>query len=145
MHLYPKNVLGRKYVRLMTGSPYPYLLFLAGLIALFLFLTLSTKVEVVRMYPVELVAADGVTTLAVDVADIPVGTAYVYANKNQAVYPVRIQRTEPHGDGLRLYLNEDQTADVLRSFGDQRLYLDVPQGKVALLYLILVKGGKGGG
>mgnify|MGYP000909501848 CR=1 FL=1 len=145
MNLYQKNVIGRKYVRLMTGSPFPYLVFLAGLIALFLFLTLSTKVDLIKTYQIKAMEVDGTPVLSVAAADIPVGRAFLYANKNQNVYPVHIQRTETHEDGTFLYLEGSRIWDDLRSLGDQTLYLDVPQGEATLLYFILVKGGKGGG
>ena len=145
MMLYHKNVAGRKYVRLMTSSPFPYLAFLGGMITLFLYLTLSTRVDVIKTYQVKAINVEGMPVLSAAQADISEGTAFLYVNKNKNVYPVHIRKVESRHGAAFLYLEEKQAREALESLGDQSLYLDVPQGEVTLLYFILVKGGKGGG
>jgi hypothetical protein len=145
MNLYQKNALGRKYIRLVTGSPFIYLSFLACMLALFLFLNISTKVDLIKTYQAKLVNVNETPVLAVDSTDFPVGKAFLYTNKNKNVYPVHIQKAEPYQDGTLLHLDGNQGEDILQSVDSQNLYLDVPQGEATLLYFILVKGGKGGG
>lgn len=145
MSLYGKNAFGRRYVRLMTGSPWPYLSFLAGMTAVFLALTLSIRVDQIRTYPAKWIIRDGTPVLAVESASVPSGQAFLYANKNEKVLVVRFNGAERERDGTLLVPDEGQDLDALLALGGDRLYLDVPDGKATLLYLLLVKGGKGGG
>lgn len=46
--LYKKNDLGRKYTRLITSSPIPFVSFVLFGVILFLFLTITTKIHVVK-------------------------------------------------------------------------------------------------
>jgi hypothetical protein len=145
MSLYNKNTFGRKYIRTVAGSPFPYLAFLACMVALFLYLALSTKVDRIRTYPVKWVDVNGAPVLAVESTAIPAGKAFLYSNKNEHVYPVHIRKTESSHNGVLLYLDGQPAEEIPGAMDAENLYLDVPQGKTTLLYFILVKGGKGGG
>lgn len=144
MNLYGKNAFGRRYIRIVAGSPFPYLAFLACMVAVFLFLTLTTKVDRIKTYPVKWVDAGGTSVLAVESTAIPAGKAFLYANKNEHVYPVHIRKTESYRDGALLYLDGRPEEEMPGVMDARQLYLDVPHGRATLLYLILVKGGKGG-
>lgn len=143
MLLYPKNSVGRAYTRLLTSTPIVFILFIWTGAVLFLFITLTTKIDVIRTYQAEIIKIEGeLLALSIKADGITAGSAYLYSNKNEAVYPIFIERTERSNDKMVLYMDiNDQK--VLRAIQSKDIFVDVPQGKESLLYRIVIKGGKG--
>lgn len=139
--LYKKNISARKYTRLVTSSPGLFIAFILFSLALLLFLTLSTKIDVIRTYNAEIMIKDGETALLVKADNISSGTAYIYSNKNEDVYPVFIERMEGLTEGYALYFSSDGQ-NTIRSFSSTSIFIDIPHGKQTLLYHIFVNGGK---
>jgi len=139
--LYKNNTLGRKYTRIITGSPVLFISFVIFGLALFFFLTLTTKIDVMETYEAEVIHVEGETILSINDADISVGVAYIYSNKNEIVYPVLIEETESIEDTVTLYFNRDEQ-EIINSILDRDIFIDIPKGEETLLYRIFMKGGK---
>lgn len=140
--LYKKNTLGRTYTRLVTGSSNIFIGFvLLGVIS-FLFLTLTIRIDVIKTYTAKVLSSESEIVLQIKAANVQDGPAYIYSNKNEAVFPVSIEKTEDLNDSVNLYFSSD-SEKVIRSLSPQHLYVEIPQGKETLLYRIFLKGGKG--
>lgn len=139
--LYEKSAFGQRYIRLLTGSWVWFIAFVLSGMAVFLALAHATKLEVIRTYPVREAGQD---RLVISYTGEAPSKAYLYARRNEGVYPVRIERTEAIGDGYALYLDRESTdvAVSLSEEGSRSLCLDIPQGTETLLHRILLKGGK---
>ena len=162
MMLYEKSSLGRKYTRLISGSPALFVSFVLMGLLLFLLLTLTTKLDVISTYAAEVSAAEvsevgasatgasaaeGEITLsipAIKTEQILGGTAYIYSDKNESVYPVFIEHAEKSGGKLILHFDLDGQ-ETIHSLSSQSLFFDIPQGEETLLHRIFVKGGKSHG
>ena len=152
MMLYEKSSLGRKYTRLITGSPVLFVSFVLMGLLMFLLLTLTTKLDVISTYAAEVSAAEvsaaeGEITLfipTVKAENILEGIAYVYSDKNEAVYRVFIEHAEKSGKKLILHFDHDGQ-ETIHSLSSKSLFIDIPQGEETLLYRIFVKGGKSHG
>lgn len=140
--LYKKNALARKYTGLIIGSPWLFIIFVLSGLVLFLFLTLTTRIDVIKTYSAELMSKQNKITLSVKAANISAGTAYMYSNRNEAVYPVFIERTENLREDFTLYFNS-HGQNIIKSLSNRNIFIDIPQGKETLLYRIFVKGGEG--
>lgn len=140
--LYKKSILGRKYTKFMTGSPWLFITFVLFGVLLFLFLTLTTRIDVIKTYSAEVMSVESENALSIKAANISIGLAYIYSNKNEAVYPVLIERAENLGENFTLHFNSSGQ-DIIKSLSARNIFIDIPQGKDTLLYRIFVKGGKG--
>lgn len=140
--LYKKSILGRKYTRFITGSWGGFIIFVLSGLGLLLFLTLTTRIEVIKTYSAELMLVESEIVLSVKESNISVGTAYIYSNKNEVVYPVLIERIETLREGFALQFNRDGQ-NIIKSLSTRNIFIDIPQGKETLLHRIFVKGGNG--
>jgi len=136
--LYKKSTLGRKYMKLITGSSGFFITFVLWGLILFLFLTITTRVDVVKTYLVEPITVESGITLLIKNSDVSVGSAYLYSNKNEVVYPVLIEKVEPTREGSTLYLNTDGL-NIIKSLGTADMFIDIPQGKETLLSRIFTR------
>lgn len=139
--LYKKSVWGRKYIRLLTGSWTLFTAFVLLGVTIFLSLTFTTKIDSIKTYSVEIIPVENELTLSTKAANIEAGLAYVYVNKNEAVYPVSIERAENTREIYTLHFNSNDQ-DIIKVLQNQNLFIDIPQGKETLLYRIFAKGGK---
>jgi len=148
-----------KYTRLITGSPVLFLAFVFFGLSLFLFLALTTKLDVINTFTAVVRTGDYETMLyiqeaeASDIAEtanitetvnITKGEAFIYLDKSKAVYPVLIQHVEKSNANLALHFNSDGQK-MIQALSSHSLFIDIPQGKETLLHRIFVKGGKGHG
>lgn len=140
--MYKRSILGRKYIRLITSSPRLFITFVLFGVVLFLFLTLTTRIDVIKTYSAEVFSVESEIALSIKASDIPVGSAYIYSNKNEAVFSVFIENVESIKDNVILHFSNDER-DIIQFLSTQNIYIDIPQGKETLLYRIFVKGGKG--
>ena len=139
--LYQKNDLGKKYTQLLTGSPWFFITYILIGIMLFLFLTLTTRVEVIKSYLVEISHDQSQIVLLIKYSKVSANKGYIYSNKNEAIYPVAIKRVEDIRGAVALYLdNEGQ--ELINSLSAQDIYIDLPVENETLLYRIFMKGGK---
>lgn len=140
--MYEKSAFGRRYIRALTGSWAWFMGFVLSGLAVFLVLAHDTQLDVIRTYPVQQIA--GQDMLVISNAPAASFKAYLYARRNEGVYPVRIERMEQYGDGYALYLDRESgsAAASLTEGGSRSLFLDIPQGTETLLHRILLKGGK---
>jgi hypothetical protein len=133
----------RKFTKVTTGTPIFFVLFIIIGVLLFLGLTLTTKIDVIKSYPAKVIASEGESALLVTATNIPTGLVYVYSNRNEALYPISVNRTESSGEDLILFL-DNNGQDVIKSLLQKEIFIDITQGKKTLLYEIFVKGGKAG-
>ncbi|WBW97919.1 hypothetical protein [Oceanirhabdus sp. W0125-5] len=140
--LYKKNVLGIKYTRLLTASPTFFIIFVLLGVVLFLFLTITTKVPTIKIYPAKVLSIRKEPVLLIENGHIPIGESYLYSNRNEVVFSVSIERIENISEGVALYFSSD-SKNTITSLSNENLFIEIPQGKESLLYRIFVKGGKG--
>ncbi|MNC13782.1 hypothetical protein D3C75_615380 [compost metagenome] len=139
--LYEKSALGRRYIRVLTGSWGWFSGYVLSGLAVCLVLAHSVQLETIRTYPV---LETGPDRLVIPYASEASSKAYLYARRNEGIYPVRIKRMETAENGYVLFLEEGDgnTALSLSGAGGKSLFLDIPQGSETLLRRIFLKGGK---
>ncbi|MBP1990787.1 hypothetical protein [Paenibacillus eucommiae] len=139
--LYKKSEFGRKYTRYISSSPVVFISFVMLGMGLILSLMFMTQIDVIKTYAVELIPVRGHITLSIQAGSVPAGRAYLYANKQEVVYPVRIDNADQSTDYTTLHVDkEDQ--EMIHALSSKKLFIDIPQGKESLLYRIFVRGGK---
>jgi hypothetical protein len=139
--LYKKSVFGRKYIRLLTGSWTLFTAFVLLGVGIFLFLTMTTKIDIINTYSAKIITMENEITLSSKAANIEAGLAYIYINKNEAVYSVSIINAENIRGTYTLHFNsKDQ--NTIKALQNEKIFIDIPQGKETLLYRIFAKGGK---
>lgn len=134
--LYKKSPLGKRYIKLMTGSPLPFLSFIFLGTSLFLFLTITTKLDVKKTYSA--VALKNNNKIILKTANLPTGKAYLYTNKNEEVYPVLIKKS----DKTYFFAVNTIGKASINSLKNKKVFIDISKKKETLLYRIFVKGGK---
>lgn len=142
--LYQKSVLGRKYTRLLTGSPVFFLTYVLCGVILFMVLTLTTRINVVESYSAEVMQVESELVLFIKVENLSMSSAFIYSNKNEAVYHLPIERTEIAQDGVLLHF-DIAGQDRIKTLIAGEIFIDFPQGQETLFYRIFVKGGRGRG
>ena len=125
-------------MKLITGSSGFFITFVLWGLILFLFLTITTRVDVVKTYLVEPITVESRITLLIKDSDISVGSAYLYSNKNEVVYPVLIEKVEPTREGSTLYLNTDGL-NIIKFLEAGDMFIDIPKGKETLLSRIFTR------
>lgn len=136
--VYKKSVWGDFYVRLVTKKPYFFLSYIVLGFALILFIMLHTQIDVVEIYTAEVENVEGVIHLYFqeDISPPNGDTIYLYAVKNEVVYPVKIDS--------EFNLNDDNSTarEFLLSHIGDFITVEIPVRKISLLEHIFVKGGK---
>jgi hypothetical protein len=138
--MYKKSIWGIRYIRWMTRTPWPFLGFVGLGIGLFLYLMLSTKIEVIKTYSAQVIQNQTQITVGIKEDLITDAIVYIYSNKNEAVYPVSIVKTENVSPQTLLYF-DDNGQKVLSALLGKELFIDITQRKESLLYQIFVRGG----
>lgn len=134
--LYKKSPLGKRYIKLMTGSPLPFLSFIFLGTSLFLFLTITIKLDVKKTYSA--IALKNNNKMILKTTNLPTGKAYLYANKNEEVYPVLIKKS----DKDYVFTVDTAQKNSINSLKNKKVFIDISEKKETLLYRIFVKGGK---
>lgn len=137
--LYKKSPLGKRYIKLMTGSPLPFLSFILLGTSLFLFLTLTIKLDVKKTYSA--VALKNNNGIMLKTKNLPSGKAYLYTNRNEEVYPVLIKRLKK-SDKYHVFAVDTTQKNSINSLKNKKVFIDVSEKKETLLYRIFVRGGK---
>ena len=138
--VYKKSAWGDFYVRLVTKKPYFFLLYIIFGFTLILLITLHTKIDVVEIYTAEVQSVEGTIHLSFQEQINPSNSdiIYLYAVKNEDVYPVKCK---PEFDFFDF--DENSTVrDFLLSHIGGVITVEIPVRKISLLEHIFVKGGK---
>jgi len=139
--LYKKSKFGRIYIKYVIKSPILFIFFILIGLGLFIFLTGTTKIDTIKKYSAEVIMLQNEAVLTVKDKSISLGSAYVYLNKNDIVYPVTIEKIEGCGEYTTIHL-ESKSQEVIKLLSPHRVYIEISQGKSTLLYHIFVNGGR---
>lgn len=134
---YKRSAWGDLYVRLVTKKPYFFLLYIILGFALILLVTLHTQIDVVEIYTAEVRSVEGAIYLSFqeDVSPSNSEIIYLYAVKNEAVYPVKFKQELRFDDSSIAW-------DFLLSHIGDDITVEIPVRKISLLEHIFAKGGK---
>lgn len=133
------------YMKLMTKSPVLFLSYLLIFIGITLYLTISTKIDIVNTYLSLIEIQNDKTYIAFDKKiSIDSEKIYTYIDKNIEVYEIHTQIVS-YNSGKSLYevtYNNDLSKDFFIQNNGKEIKVDIPQGQTTLFNRIFFEGGK---
>lgn len=124
------------YVKMTAKSPLLFL-FLILISIIFLFgVTLTTKVDVIKTYKVKV---ENNKICIRNVNDITMNEVYVYENRNEAVYKVKIQPEMLRQENNSLEISVNELGFIPQS---DSVNIDIPIREITLFRRVFLQGGK---
>lgn len=124
------------FVKMTAKSPLLFLLLIL-LSVLFLFgVTLTTKVDVIKTYNVKI---ENDKICIQNASDIMPDEVYVYENRNEAVYKIKIEPEMVSRENNSLEISVNQLSFIPQS---DYVYIDIPIQKITLFRRVFIQGGK---
>lgn len=124
------------FVKMTAKSPLLFLLLIL-LSVLFLFgVTLTTKVDVIKTYNVKI---ENDKICIQNASDFMPDEVYVYENRNEAVYKVKIEPEMVSRENNSLEISVNQLSFIPQS---DYVYIDIPIQKITLFRRVFIQGGK---
>lgn len=124
------------FVKMTAKSPLLFLLLIL-LSVLFLFgVTLTTKVDVIKTYNVKI---ENDKICIQNASDFMPDEVYVYENRNEAVYKVKIEPEMVSWENNSLEISVNQLSFIPQS---DYVYIDIPIQKITLFRRVFIQGGK---
>jgi len=137
-----KSSLAQKYVKYLIKNPLLFLLCVGIGTGMFLYLTLSTKLPIIRTYNAHMNFSGESCCLTIDSEDqVAPEVIYVYQDKYQHVITLPVEKTEMR-DGQTVFytrMPEKQTLEGITAWP----WVDVPVEKTSLFMRIFARGGRG--
>lgn len=125
-----------QFVKMTAKSPLLFLILILISITFLFGVTLTTKVDVIRTYKVKV---ENNKICIRDVNDIPWNEVYVYENRNEAVYKVKIEPEMVRQESNSLEISVNQLGFIPQS---DFVNIDVPIQKITLFRRVFLQGGK---
>ncbi len=124
------------FVKMTAKSPLLFLLLIL-LSVLFLFgVTLTTKVDVIKTYNVKI---ENDKICIQNASDFMPDEVYVYENRNEAVYKIKIEPEMLSRENNSLEISVNQLSFIPQS---DYVYIDIPIQKITLFRRVFIQGGK---
>ncbi len=124
------------FVKMTAKSPLLFLLLIL-LSVLFLFgVTLTTKVDVIKTYNVKI---ENDKICIQNASDFMPDEVYVYENRNEAVYKIKIEPEMVSRENNSLEISVNQLSFIPQS---DYVYIDIPIQKITLFRRVFIQGGK---
>lgn len=124
------------FVKMTAKSPLLFLLLIL-LSVLFLFgVTLTTKVDVIKTYNVKI---ENNKICIQNASDFMPDEVYVYENRNEAVYKIKIEPEMVSRENNSLEISVNQLSFIPQS---DYVYIDIPIQKITLFRRVFIQGGK---
>ncbi len=124
------------FVKMTAKSPLLFLLLIL-LSVLFLFgVTLTTKVDVIKTYNVKI---ENDKICIQNASDFMPDEVYVYENRNEAVYKIKIEPEMLSRENNSLEISVNQLSFIPQS---DYVYIDIPVQKITLFRRVFIQGGK---
>lgn len=121
----------------MTAKSPLLFLLLILLSVLFLFgVTLTTKVDVIKTYNVKI---ENDKICIQNASDFMPDEVYVYENRNEAVYKIKIEPEMLSRENNSLEISVNQLSFIPQS---DYVYIDIPVQKITLFRRVFIQGGK---
>jgi len=124
----------RLYVKYLIKNPALFYGFIALFLAVFIGMSLTIKLDVVKSYPAKL-TGNMIIVEKSDVTSTSYDCIYYYTNRNEKIYKAKVAGSFFDGGSLIINLikNEETVGDIT---------IDLIVGKQTLLERIFVKAGK---
>lgn len=124
------------FVKMTAKNPLLFLLLIL-LSVLFLFgVTLTTKVDVIKTYNVKI---ENDKICIQNASDFMLDEVYVYENRNEAVYKIKIEPEMVSRENNSLEISVNQLSFIPQS---DYVYIDIPIQKITLFRRVFIQGGK---
>lgn len=124
------------YVKMTAKSPLLFLILILISIIFLFGVTLTTKVDVIKTYNVKV--ENGKICIQ-NVNDITWNEVYVYENRNEAVYKVKIEPQMVRRENNSLEISVNQLGFIPQS---DFVNIDIPVQKITLFRRVFLQGGK---
>ena len=124
------------YVKMTAKSPLLFLLLILISIIFLFGVTLTTKVDVIETYKVKV---ENNMICIQNVSNITLNEVYVYENRNEAVYKVKIQPEMLNQENNSLEISVNQLGFIPQS---DSVNIDIPIREITLFRRVFLQGGK---
>ena len=124
------------YVKMTAKSPLLFLLLILISIIFLFGVTLTTKVDVIETYKVKV---ENNKICLQNVNDVTWNQVYVYENRNEAVYKVKIEPEMVRQESKSLEISVNQLGFIPRS---DFVNIDIPIREITLFRRVFLQGGK---
>lgn len=124
------------YVKMTAKNPFLFLILILISIIFLFGVTLTTKVDVIETYKVKV---ENNKICIQDVNNVTWNEVYVYENRNEAVYKVKIEpeMVKPENNSLEIFVN--QLGFIPQS---DSVNIDIPIREITLFRRVFLQGGK---
>jgi hypothetical protein len=136
--LIKKSAIGTKFVHLMTSSPFAFLAYVALGVSIILFLSVTTKLDVMQTYPATL-DENALSLIIANCTKIDAMKVFVYENRNESVVDTPVLETTMSGADCIVRIDGAMVEKLRNAKGT--LFVDVPVAKESLLQRVFAKGG----
>ena len=124
------------YVKMTAKSPLLFLLLILISIIFLFGVTLTTKVDVIETYKVKV---ENNKICIQNVSNITLNEVYVYENRNEAVYKVKIEPEMVRQENNSLEISVNQLGFIPQS---DSVNIDIPIREITLFRRVFLQGGK---
>lgn len=124
------------YVKMTAKSPLLFLMLILISIIFLFGVTLTTKVDVIKTYKVKI---QNNKICIQNVNEITRNEVYVYENRNEAVYKVKIEPEMVRQENNSLEISVNQLGFIPQS---DSVNIDVPIQEITLFRRVFLQGGK---
>lgn len=124
------------YVKMTAKSPLLFLILILISIIFLFYVTLTTKVDVIETYKVQV---ENDIICIQNINDITFNEVYIYENRNEAVYKVIIEPEMIRQENNSLEISVNELGFTLES---DSVNVDIPIRKVTLFRRVFLQGGK---
>lgn len=124
------------YVKMTAKSPLLFLMLILISIIFLFGVTLTTKVDVIKTYKVKI---QNNKICIQNVNEITWNEVYVYENRNEAVYKVKIEPEMIRQENNSLEISVNQLGFIPQS---DSINIDIPIQEITLFRRVFIQGGK---
>ena len=124
------------YVKMTAKSPILFLLLILISIIFLFGVTLTTKVDVIETFKVKV---ENNKICIQNVSNITLNEIYVYENRNEAVYKVKIEPEMVRQENNSLEISVNQLGFIPQS---DSVNIDIPIREITLFRRVFIQGGK---